>query len=321
MTAGGTVTVDVVEGPAYPVVWMDNGYLRLGVVPALGGRLLSMRAGGREALWRNPALLRDDLHPVDGHVPAPVAGTMGDWRNYGGDKTWPAPQGWDSPAQWAGPPDPVLDSGPYAWTVDRSPDAASITLTSGDDPRTGLRLTRRITLPRRSGGVEMELTATNTGTRTVEWALWNITQLPGGGEVRVEVDDPAGRPVELVAGTGAPAWASREEGLVTIPPQDVVGKLGFPHASGHLRYERAGLSVTWTFDTDPGAPYPDEGARAEVWLEHPLPAPLAHLGGLNPPARIVECEVLSPLVRLAPGAEVRLPLRLEGTTSEEGGHP
>ena len=33
------------------------------------------------------------------------------WKNYGGAKTWPAPQGWDGEGQWPGPPDPVLDSG------------------------------------------------------------------------------------------------------------------------------------------------------------------------------------------------------------------
>ncbi len=123
-------------------LWLDNGIVRLGFVPESGGRLLSVRVGPVELLWRNPLLLDDDLTPVGGHVLAPNDGRMGDWVNYGGDKTWPAPQGWDGPHQWAGPPDPVLDSGPY--TVDATQD--SVTLTSGDDPRTGLRLTRRFSL-------------------------------------------------------------------------------------------------------------------------------------------------------------------------------
>jgi hypothetical protein len=52
-----------------------------------------------------------------------------------------------------------------------------------------------------------------------------------------------------------------------------------------------------------------------VWLEYPLHAPLAHLGGLRPPDRIVECEVLGPLRRLAPGGSTSLHFRL--TASEE----
>ena len=39
-------------------------------------------------------------------------GSLGAWKNYGGAKTWPAPQGWDNDQQWHGPPDPVLDTVP-----------------------------------------------------------------------------------------------------------------------------------------------------------------------------------------------------------------
>ena len=33
--------------------------------------------------------------------------------NWGGDKVWLAPQGWENEDQWPGPPDPVLDGGAY----------------------------------------------------------------------------------------------------------------------------------------------------------------------------------------------------------------
>jgi len=36
-------------------------------MPALGGRLLAVRFGGAELVWRNPALLSDALRPVGGH--------------------------------------------------------------------------------------------------------------------------------------------------------------------------------------------------------------------------------------------------------------
>ena len=39
------------------VHWLDNGVLRLGVFPALGRRLLSLRHKGFELLLRNLALL------------------------------------------------------------------------------------------------------------------------------------------------------------------------------------------------------------------------------------------------------------------------
>lgn len=285
------------------VTWLDNGVVRLGFVPALGGRLLSFRYRGTELLWRNRLLLDDDLAAVGGHVIRPNDGCMGDWVNYGGDKTWPAPQGWDGPGQWAGPPDPVLDSGPY--TVDL---ADGVTMTSGADPRTGLRLTRRFSLT--AGGYTLDLTATNVSRRPVRWALWNVTQFPGGGDVFVALRDNPAPVVDLVAGTGNPRWSAVDGGAL-VPAQDVVGKLGFPGAAGTLSYERDDLRTTFRFDVDPAATYPDIGSPVEVWLEHLLPEPLAALGDLDPPAHIVECEVLGPLTDLAPGASAELTITVD----------
>ena len=278
------------------VTWLERGDLRLGLVPELGGRLLSVRHRGVELLWRNAELLDDSLNPCDGGVFRPNSGRMGDWVNYGGDKTWPAPQGWDGPDQWPGPPDPVLDSGPYLAYV--SDDL--VTMVSRADPRTGLQLSRTVALT--GDGYELRLTAKNTSSRRVRWALWNVTQLPGGGPVTAGLTRPD--VVALVAGTGTPEYTVDGDRLV-VPPQDVVGKLGLPGTAGWVSYG----PLTLSFDVDPAGEYPDEGSPLEIWLEHPLPAPLAALGDLDPPARIVELEVLGPLTTLAPGTSTGLTIR------------
>ncbi|MEV8606978.1 DUF4380 domain-containing protein [Amycolatopsis sp. NPDC051373] len=291
------------------VVWLDNGVLRLGVVPALGGRLLSLTHDGLEFLWRNPALLGPDLQPLGGHVLAPNSGRMGDWVNYGGDKTWPAPQGWDGPGQWAGPPDPVLDSGPYSVSglTERS-----VTLTSGVEPRTGLRFTRELTLGS-GASYTLRLTAENASSAPVRWALWNVTQLPGGGTVTAGLAGVrALAVVELVAGTGSPEYTV-DGGTLVVPPQDVVGKLGVPDTAGWVSCTVGETTLTLSFDVDPAAEYPDAGSPLEIWLEHPLPEPLADLGDLDPPARIVELEALGPLTTLAPGETTSL--TVTGTVS------
>jgi hypothetical protein len=284
----------------YDVHWLANDTLVLGVVPTLGGRLLSIRASGRELLWRNARLLTDELQPVPGHVPTPVSGSLGDWRNYGGDKTWPAPQGWSSPNEWAGPPDPVLDSGRYDVDAVETPESVVLTVTSAPDPRTGLQLSRTLTLGDGSG-FGWQLTARNISDHDVTWSLWNVTQLAGGGTVEIAVDDAFTDPVPLVIGTGVPSWRRTAPGTVRVGPQDVVGKLGFPHAAGRMSYRRDDVCASWQFDVDDKATYPDGGSRTEVWMEHPQPAPLASLDGLDPPDRIVECEALSPLTTLGSG--------------------
>jgi hypothetical protein len=280
------------------VSWLSRGELRLGLVPEIGGRLLSVRFRGTELLWRDPELVDDELR---GHF-APNSGRMGDWVNYGGDKTWPAPQGWDGPDQWPGPPDPVLDSGPYQAVLDGD----TLTMTSAPDPRTGLRLTRAVTVL--DDGYRLDLRAENISEREVRWALWNVTQLPGDGSVTAGL---AGRRASAVPLIGAiPEYTvDTVDRELTVPAQEVVGKLGVPDSAGWVRWQRDGVSLTLSFDVDPDAEYPDANSPLEIWLEHPQPKPLAELGDLDPPGHITELEVLGPLTSLAPRGATSLTIR------------
>ena len=91
-----------------------------------------------------------------------------------------------------------------------------------------------------------------------------------------------------------------------VPPQDVVGKVGFPTAVGWVAHAGAGRLTALRFLPDPVATYPDRGSRVEVWLEHPLQEPLTHLGDLRPRHRVAECEVLGPLETIPPGSSTHL---------------
>ncbi|WP_221933688.1 DUF4380 domain-containing protein [Aeromicrobium piscarium] len=322
MTTAVLPSVSVDRAAGRPeVVWLDNGILRLGVVPAAGGRLLSVALHGHETLWRNADLLDDDLHPRDGHRIEPHDGPMSAWSNYGGDKTWPAPQGWSGPGEWAGPPDPVLDSGPYAWSTDIGVDGAAVlTMTSADDARSGLRLQREIVLRPGESAYELTLRGTNVSDGPVSWSLWNVTQraadAPGSGGVWVGVAPDDARTVELAIGTGAPSAEVAAPGIVYLAHQDVVGKLGFPTATGWLAHAAGGSTTTQVVPVDEGGEYPDGGSRVEVWMEHPLEQPIAHLGDLLPPARIVEVEVLSPRRTIEPGGQLEISVRCASADGE-----
>lgn len=313
MSAVHKATATRVPAGPYELIRLSAGELTVTAAPALGGRLLSVTLAGSEFLYRNPRLLGADLAPLPGVEAVPHDGPMALWRNWGGDKTWPAPQGWDGPDQWAGPPDPVLDSGRYDARTRESGDTARLDMVSGVEPRTGLRVTRSVTVEAGSTAFRLDITLTNASDRPRRWAAWNITQLAGtapgdDGDLGVYLGTArSGRPatVPLVAGTGNPLVRDLD-GVLHVPHQDIVGKAGFPDAAGWLAHVGPGRTLTQRFPVTAGLPYPDDDSRAEVWLEHPLSSPLEHLGGLQPADRVVECETLGPLTDLAPGDSTRL---------------
>ncbi len=86
---------------------LSNGIAELNIVPQIGGRVIQYKLDDKEFFWVNPDLA--------GKLPTETGLTAdGGWFNYGGDKLWPAPQGWDNDQKWPGPPDAVLDGQPYA---------------------------------------------------------------------------------------------------------------------------------------------------------------------------------------------------------------
>jgi hypothetical protein len=324
--------VEVEDTGGWRVVWLGTADVRVGVVPALGGRVLSLATHAGEHLFRNPELLDGALHPA-----AQTTATrdvrdrgLGSWTNWGGDKTWPAPQGWSGPGEWPGPPDPVLDGGPYAASWASVGTSASVEMRSPADPRSGLRICRKVEVVPGASGYRLTSTFTNASDREVRWAIWHVVQLPGpepdpegtaGGALGTWVGNEPGRGVtveHLIAGTGHVKVNEMCFHAAWVPPQDAVGKVGFPAATGWVAHVAAGrvTILRSVVEAEPTANYPDKGSRVEVWLEHPLREPLAQLGGLHPRHRITECEVLGPLQAIPPGSSTQLVSDVTGCSGE-----
>jgi hypothetical protein len=316
-------------------LWLRTAEVCVGVIPSLGGRVLSMVTRAGEHLFRNAELLDDALHvaPRAAALVGTPSNALGSWVNWGGDKTWPAPQGWSGPGEWPGPPDPVLDGGPYnaSWSFDDS--HASVEMLSRDDQRTGLRVGRRVEVAPGRSGYRLTSTFTNSGDREIRWAVWHVVQLPGSRAEANAMPDPGtgiwigteptpdhkarGNGVEhLIAGTSDLSVVQSHSRVAWVPPQQVVGKVGFPSASGWVAHVENGRVSALRFTPEPGAGYPDRGSRVEVWLEYPLSEPLAHLGGLRPTHWVAECEVLGPLLSLAPGSSTQLVTEVTGCSGE-----
>lgn len=293
-------------------VVLEAGGVRAAIVRELGGRMLSLRFDGREVLWRDPELLDDELRTRQPVARPPLGAGFRQWQNWGGDKTWPAPQAGHGEG-WPGPPDGVLDSGPYR-VLDSGRDF--VRLRSGTEPRTGLRIERE--LRAEPGALVVRSTLVNVSGPAARWAVWEVAQFPFGADdlasdharIHVRVAGQA-RPVVLHDPIGSIGW-SRDAGTVSAQFSAAVGKLGFPGATGIAELVHAdGRGVRMSFATTTGAEYADD-SPVQLWMQTPVDRPLPGLEGMSARARYVELEALSPLRLLEPGDSVSLEVRWEG---------
>lgn len=296
------------------------GPVRAVIAPSLGARVIRLSHRGVDLLWRNPELLdersdplvsRSDplVSPSDPLVPRADRTALDDfatWQNWGGDKSWVAPQGWDDEDQWHGPPDRVFDGGEFE-VVTRS--ETSVGMRSDFDPATGLRMTRTVTVT--VGGMRVRTTIRNESERVRRWAAWEVAQVPvhesdlGSPDAGVWVHTRAGtEPVPLFALHGTMV-ARPYDGVTHVPFAPAIGKYGFPGCTGVMEVRHAqGPGLRLEFQAPRGS-YP-EGGPGQVWMQTPLETPLADLGGFRSSAALVELEATSPLRHLGPGASVSL---------------
>ncbi len=283
---------------------VSNGLIALAVVPAIGGRVMDLSLGKTHVFYSNPRLRGKAISGSSSAEPS-----LG--KNYGGSKVWPAPQGWTSEQEWPGPPDAVLDCGPYDWHTVLDPDTARIQLQSQHDDYTGITMGREIKVSAGSSSVKMLHTMSNTSRRPVRWSIWQVTQVnasrgleifvPGTGFHQVFGDKPY-----------TSASFSAAEGRVRVKYDDQVAKLAVEANQGWFAsLDRArGVVLAETFPVTPGASYPD-GAPVAFWISGRGTFTIhgdridmsAGAGGCDPH---VETEIMSPLTDLEPGDSFQL---------------
>ena len=86
----------------WSVYRLSNGVISLFIAPDLGGRAIQLQLGDQEFFFVNNDLAGKVLPPEQNNVKA-------GWANYGGDKVWPAPEGWMNDSEWPSIPYYVLD--------------------------------------------------------------------------------------------------------------------------------------------------------------------------------------------------------------------
>lgn len=295
---------------------LDNGLVRLVAVPDIGGRVMAYDLGPHPFFYVEPALAGKLFTPEENQGD----GSLAAWKNYGGDKTWPAPQGWDNDRQWHGPPDPVLDSGRYRLDALRADEqAAVVRMVSPPDARTGVQITRALTLRPHTSRVRLDLAFANVSARPVRWSIWDVVQLNAARRLPdgTTAHDPAcvvtvplnpasrfARGYNVMFGADDnPQWqADAEAGLFRAPYRWQIGKVGLDSPAGWVAFfgGESGFAFVEHFAYEPGADYPDDGATVEVWtVGAGQVGSLDYAGsGIN----LMETELLSPLRTIPPGA-------------------
>ena len=287
-------------------VRLSNGILEALCIPEIGGRLMQFSLGPHDYLFMNPELLGKRFS-YEEHA---GEGRLLDWKNYGGGKTWPAPQGWDGAGQWPGPPDAVLDSGIYQSETNQDGGSASVLMTSPPDERSGLRIRRLISLEAGTSRLSLDLSFENVSEGTIRWSIWDVAQMlcaTPDGELNDDCwlyipTDPRRAPAyEVMFGEDNEQYQlDAEGGLLAVRYRGVVGKIGVHSPAGWVAFadRQAGFALCMRFPYDAEADYPDSGATVECWTESPgAPSPLP----IRSPGYILEAEVLGPLHRLRPG--------------------
>jgi hypothetical protein len=294
---------------------MNNGLIELQVVPEIGGRVIQYRLGDYDYFWVNKELFGKK-------PPASGLGPNGEWLNYGGDKLWIAPQGWDNDQQWPGPPDAVLDGGPYTpQVVKRGDDPVIVKLTSPPDKRSGVQISRTVSIYNNTSHVKISVGMTNIDTKPRRWGFWPHTQFDAGNRygsgynknywgycpIGPNTVFPKGYTVMFGDEKNPTFQPDYDEKMMKVHYRRKVGKIGLDSKAGWVATVDAtnGYAFIQRFKYHYGKQYPDDSS-VEFWTNG--------LGKIKAYGKVIkmpkdpkknpyvfESEIVSPYIELEPG--------------------
>jgi hypothetical protein len=304
-----------VAGRTWDSIDLRNDLIEVQVVPQIGGRIIQYKLGDYGFFWVNKQLA--GLQP-----PPTGVGPNGEWLNYGGDKMWPAPQGWDGDDQWPGPPDPVLDGGPYTAQLTKENDRpVAVRLTSQKDKRSGIQFSRLLRIFDDTTHVSIDATMKNIDVKPRRWGIWTVTQFDtssrrgAGYNKNFWAYCPLNPQSKLYKGYRVLYGAVNntsfkpdyQNQMMRVHYQHRVGKIGIDCSAGWVATVDAadGYAFVHRFTYEPDKPYPDDSS-VEFWCNGL--GEFVAWGKVNkmPEAPqdnpyLLETEILSPFASLNPG--------------------
>ena len=257
---------------------LANQEVEVIVVPEIG-RVMSFRfLQGENVFWEDRSL-EGRRGNWDGK----------EWINFGGDKTWPAPEAeWGRHTgrkEWM--PPPAFDSLP----VEARVEGRQLVLTSPVDPYYGVRTVRRVSLF--GSSLQIHTSYEKVSGEPFKMGIWVITQFknPVAVYLPVETNSIFTNGYFQFGNEPWPQLQRRGSVIEITRDRQTAHKMGGD--ARQLLWVGAREMCLVSVSDNPGGEYPDRGARAEVYT--------------NPdPKEYVELEMLGPLARLQPGQTITL---------------
>ena len=157
------------EYSGWKAVEMSNPWVKLEIVPQLGGRLMQVTFAGHDFLFVNSQLKGQNFGPE-------ASAAQHRWFNYGGDKIWPMPEGNEDEAHWAGAEGAVLDSGPFHLEILRQDATCAVRLTGPADPSIGQQYIRDISIGADSPAISFHAVMKNVSGYPQSWSEQSVSQ-------------------------------------------------------------------------------------------------------------------------------------------------
>jgi len=148
---------------------LSNQWVKLTIVPQLGGRVMQVTFAGHPYLFINPKYKGQ-------YIPPDSEAAKGRWINYGGDKIWPMPEGRQDEEHWAGPVSDALDDGDYSFKILSQDSTCTIRLDGPPDAKTGLQYSREISISGKSPQISFHAIMKNIASHSIRWSVQSVTQ-------------------------------------------------------------------------------------------------------------------------------------------------
>jgi hypothetical protein len=314
--APATCTVKETNYLGWKAEEMANPWVKLEIVPQLGGRLMQVTFGGHDFLFINDALKGQYLPPET---------TQHRWINYGGDKIWPMPEGSQSEQEWAGAGGEPLDNGAFKLQVLSHGEECKIRLTGPVDPAIGQQYIRDISIGANSPVISFHAVMKNVTGYPQTWSEQSVSEYNAASP-----DDPSqfnpkfwgltpANPASVFlngyhvrTGTSTNPSYSVSDGLFRLHWSNIGGEVWIDSPGGWLAVVDGSTGYTMVERNrfDPKAEYPGKatmlffttGQRPANGRVRANPTPSTNAPA-NAPAPIyyMEAEVNSPMVELGPG--------------------